>query len=155
MFERALASICLFHKVLRRCVARGPCSLRLHTCANIYIYIRGDIALRSPLIAKIEFRTGEESVDGMKDCGSSRKLMIGSFLKIFRCNEISSNQFSPIIYYLSPFPSLFTVLKNQTIEIRNLYSCKKKKYENVSIEIFHSRMSSKVSFRPVPPVRFA
>lgn len=121
----------------------------------IYIYIRGDIALRSPLIAKIEFRTGEESVDGMKDCGSSRKLMIGSFHKIFRCNEISSNQLSPIIYYLSPFPSLFTVLKNQTIEIRNLYSCKKKKYENVSIEIFHSRMNSKVSFRPVPPVRFA
>lgn len=128
MFERALASICLFHKVLRRCVARGPCSLRLHTCANIYIYIRGDIALRSPLIAKIEFRTGEESVDGMKDCGSSRKLMIGSFHKIFRCNEISSNQLSPI--YLSPFPSpflpLFTSFKNQTIEIRNLYSCKKK-----------------------------
>lgn len=92
----------------------------------IYIYIQGDIALRSPLIAKIEFRTGEESVDGMKDCGSSRKLMIGSFHKIFRCNEISSNQLSPIIYYLSPFPSLFTVLKNQTIEIRNLYSCKKK-----------------------------
>lgn len=92
----------------------------------IYIYIQGDIALRSPLIAKIEFRTGEESVDGMKDCGSSRKLMIGSFHKIFRCNEISSNQLSPIIYYLSHFPSLFTVLKNQTIEIRNLYSCKKK-----------------------------
>lgn len=64
MFERALASICLFHKVLRCCVARGPRSLRLHTCTSI----RGDYRVPFTTDSVIEFRTGGGNVDRMKNC---------------------------------------------------------------------------------------
>lgn len=114
MFERALASICLFHKVLRGAgpVLAAPTYLRQ--------YIRGDCPVPF-LVTIIEFRT--KHVDGMKECCARPPFVQTSFIFSGQTNSLSS---SPV--YFESFPS-YPTIEIRNLEFRITRSLKKKRKE--------------------------